>query len=220
MIDYQYEYRLHGIHSSENNLIYIPILKNAHSWGEKFFSHNFNCNETVHITQYNKELYKDKRFVVILRDPIDRWVSAMAQYLVEFDNPDELLDNVLIKKLITDGINFDRHSKPQRYDLIGLDIKKTVVFMCNDELENNLSLFSSLAFKKPTESIGEHNRNSQNILKKTLYPKIKSMVEQNISLQDRLKEFYYIDYTLITQLQSRIIKDYKAKYIIKDIFYD
>jgi hypothetical protein len=216
----EYQYRLHGIHSSENNLIYIPILKNAHMWGEKFFSHNFGCNETVYISADNIELYKDKKFIVILRDPIDRWISAMAQYLVEFDNPDDLLDNVLIKKLITDGINFDAHSRPQLYDLIGLDIKKTVVFMCNDELENNVSLFSSVVFKKPTESIGEHNRNSESILKKTLYPKIKNMVEQNISLQNKLKTFYSIDYTLIKQLQSRIIDSHTNKYEVRGIYHD
>lgn len=215
MIEYQYS--LHGIHSSENNLIYIPILKNAHMWGEKFFSHNFDCNETIYITPVNVELYKDKKFVVILRDPIDRWIAAMSQYLVEFDNPVELLDNVLIKKLITDGINFDVHARPQRYDLIGLDEKRTVFFMCDEKLENNVNLFSSLAFKKPTEYVGEHNRNNQNPAKTILYPKIKNMVEQNTILHNRLKEFYSIDYTLIEEVKGRIINGYKNKFILKEL---
>jgi len=211
----EFQCTIHGKYSAEYNLIYVPILKNAHTWGEKFFSHNLSCNENVYISKDNAKLYKDKKFAVILRDPVDRWISALAQYLVEFDNNVELLDDPLIKKLITDGLVFDRHAVPQRYDLIGLDENRTVFFMCDDNLEKNVNLLSLAFFKKPTESVGELNRYTDNLNKQLLYTKIKNMVFQDPVLLEKIKQYYVMDYTIIAQAKNRIVNGTMDKYIFK-----
>lgn len=210
--------RLDGIYSNEYNLIYIPVLKNAHSWGKQFFSHNFNCNEKVYIGSENINLYKDKKFVVILRDPIERWISAVTQYLLNFDNPVEMLDNPVIFKLITDGIVLDVHAIPQRHDLIGLDDSKTIFFMCDENLERNVNLFSLAFYKKPTESVGNYNRHIDNEQKTFLYPKIKNMVLQDSTLLNKLKEFYLMDYALIAHVKSRTINGSINKFTFRDMY--
>jgi hypothetical protein len=213
----EYQYRLYGINSNENNLIYIPLLKNAHSWGKKFFSHNFGCTEDVYIGPDNIELYKDKRFVVILRDPVDRWISAITQYLVHLDINIDLLDNPFIYKLITDGVVFDAHARPQHYDIIGLDDRRTAFFTCDEKLEFNLNIFSLALFNKRAEPVGEINRHHNNDAKKILYAKIKNMVEQDTILVDKLKTFYYMDYVLIEKVKHRFVN----KLIdLRNIYYD
>lgn len=199
----EFPYSIYGIRAKEYDLIYIPLLKNAHTWGEKFFSHNFGCTETVFITKNNTELYKDSKIIVIIRDPVDRWISALAQYLSEFDNADSMLDNLLIKKLITDGVIFDNHARPQLYNLIGLPKKQTVFFWCDDHLEKHINLYSLKVFNKPAESVGEHNRNSQNPAKVILYSKIKDMVNTDQELYNKLKSYYSMDYNLIKQINHR-----------------
>jgi len=213
----EFQCTIYGKYSAEYNLIYVPILKNAHTWGEKFFSHNLSCNEDVYISKDNAELYKDKKFAVILRDPVDRRISALAQYLVEFDNNVELLDDPLIKKLISDGLVFDRHAGSQRYDLIGLDETRTVFFMCDDNLEKNVNLFSLAFFKKPTESVGELNRYTDNLNKQLLYTKIKNMVFQDSVLLEKIKQYYVMDYTIISQAKNRIVNRTIDKFNFKNI---
>lgn len=213
----EYQYRLYGISSNEHNLIYIPLLKNAHSWGEKFFSHNFGCNEDVYIGPNNIELYKDKRFAVILRDPIDRWISAITQYLVDLNTNVEVLDDPFIYKLIKDGVMFDDHARPQRYDVIGLDDRRTAFFMCDDKLEFNLNIFSLALFNKRVKPVGEINRHYNNSAKKLLYPKIKNIVEQDKVLMDKLKTFYDMDYVLIEQLGHRFVNKSAN---LRNIYYD
>lgn len=216
MIDFQY--RLDGIYSSEYNLIYIPVLKNAHSWGKQFFSHNFNCNEKVYIGSENADQYKDKKFVVILRDPIERWISALAQYLIDFDNPVEMLDDPVIYKLITDGAALDAHGMLQRYSLIGLDESKTIFFMCDENLERNINLFSMEFYKKSTESVGDFNKHINDKQKTFLYPKIKNMVLQDPIALNKLKKFYLNDYALIAHTKNRTIDGSIDKFTFRDMY--
>jgi hypothetical protein len=195
MINFNFGFR--GLFSKENNFMYVPILKNAHMWGEKFFPRNFGCTEEVYVLESNINLFKDTKFLVILREPTIRWVSALTQYLVQFDEAGEMLDNPLTKKLILDALRLDNHSRPQAYDLIGLNKKNCIFFNCNEDLEKNLNYFSLSCFNKPTESVGppeDNNISAHNLSKQFLYPKIKNMVDTE--LIDNLKIFYSIDYTL------------------------
>ena len=201
----KHDININGFHSKEHNLVYVPILKNAHMWGLSFFSLNFGCSEPVVIQEKNFKLFEDSIFLVILRDPIDRWISALTQYLIiAFEDPVKILDDLIIKKLITDGIIFDNHAKLQLDELIGIDEQKIVCFRCDENLEKNISNFSLINFNTPTASVGHlsnFNVSAYNDTTQFLYPKIKNMVYEDVEIMNKLKRFYAKDYLLIDNLQ-------------------
>ena len=200
--------KVHGFYSKEYDIIYVPILKNAHTWGQDFFSHNFGCNEVVVVHEKNFQLFENTIFLAILRDPIDRWISAITQYLVAFDDPVKLLDDVIIQKIITDGIIFDDHAKTQKSSLLGINKNNIVGFMCDEKLEENINKFFLINFNLPAKSLVansiSHNVAVYDDSKKFLYPKIKNMVYQNEEIVNKLKKFYEIDYELIKSLPINI----------------
>ena len=73
----------------------------------------------------------------VLRDPIDRWISGIVEYLTI--NKIELSDlsDVAIK-LIFDAKTFDRHTQNQCYYLESINLQNTIFFKFDQQLSKNL----------------------------------------------------------------------------------
>lgn len=200
-----YSHECVGLQSSEHNLIYFPILKNAHTWAEKFVSANFNMNIEVHKNTENYEtVLKDKVVLVILRDPLLRWLSAVTQYFIESDTV-QLLDNTVYQQSIKDIICFDDHSNIQVLNLLGINTDNCVFFRCDDQLEENMNLFSKFWFNKETVSVGKHQVMIDNPDKVVIFNKLKNIARNDVELLKRIREFYAMDYKLISSFGDRFI---------------
>jgi len=190
-----------GFESDDHNLVYFPINKNAHTWAEKFFEKNFNMDKKIIKTTENSEsILKDKISIVILRDPLLRWLSGITQYLI--DSPTlELLDNSLFQQAIKDALCFDNHTGLQIVNLLGIDTDKTIFFNCDKHLEDNMYEFSRLWFGKISVSVGQHQVLTQNPDKVIIYNKIKEIVKNDSLLIKRIRDFYAPDYKIFSEVK-------------------
>jgi hypothetical protein len=117
-----------------NNYTYINIPKNASSWMKKYF----NGREYNYI---NNPI--DSTFVVVLRDPISRWVSGAAQVFAGCspESPHFFLN--IGFNLIFDHIVFDEHTAPQTMFLDKINYDQTVWFNCDSTLTKNWKSWAS-----------------------------------------------------------------------------
>jgi len=192
-----------GFQSSENNLVYFPIPKNAHTWAEKFFAQNFSMDKVIQKTTENSEIVlKDTINIVILRDPLLRWLSGITQYLIDSPTID-LLDDKLFQTAITDALCFDDHTGLQIVNLLGIDTERAVFFNCDKNLEENMNTFSKFWFNKETVSVGSHQVMTENPEKVAIYNKIKTIARNDSELLKRIQHFYAPDYGLFNKVKSR-----------------
>ena len=86
--------------------MYVYIPKNASSWtkpnlrdwGWQFYNY--------HTDQLNKTA------IVVLRDPVERWLSGIAEYFALYQNTtNDLVDNKSLQQIIFDRITFDDHTE-------------------------------------------------------------------------------------------------------------
>ena len=116
------------------DLMYVYIPKNASSWTKpnlkdwdwEFFNyHTDNLN---------------KHALVVLRDPIDRWISGIAEYLALYHSNMQL-PFYETERLIFDRICFDDHTEKQVKFLHGLFTDNCTFMMCDENYRANFSSF-------------------------------------------------------------------------------
>lgn len=119
---------------SDTDLMYVHIPKNASSWTKpnlQDFKWEFYNYHTDHL---------DKHAIVVLRDPVDRWVSGIAEYLALY-HPDFILHNLEGLALIFDRICFDDHTERQVNFIHGLDTDRCTFFRCDSYYREDFSTF-------------------------------------------------------------------------------
>jgi hypothetical protein len=90
-------------------------------------------------TQYNYHqsqeiLTNSKQIIVILRNPVTRWVSGIIQYLygeLSYETISNEVSDIIFSK-----IEFDDHTAPQTDFLVGIDdyLSKCIFFYCDEKL--------------------------------------------------------------------------------------
>lgn len=196
-----YPTRYGGLQSDDHNLVYFPINKNAHTWAEKFFKQNFSMDKEIIKTTENADtILQNKINIVILRDPLLRWLSGITQYLID-STTIELLDNSIFQQALKDVVCFDNHTGLQIVQLLGIDTEHTVFFNCDKQLEENMYEFSRIWFEKESVSVGQHQVLAQNPNKVIIYNKIKNIVRNDSLLIKRIRDFYAPDYNLFSMVR-------------------
>ena len=120
------------------DLMYVNIPKNASSWTKP------NLRDWQwEVYNYHKDLQiKNKKAIVVLRDPVERWISGIAEYLYlhHYDTNVWEINNHMIN-LIFDRVVFDDHTERQINFLHGLDRGNCVFFKCDENYRKNFSDF-------------------------------------------------------------------------------
>lgn len=117
--------------SKDGQFCYTPIPKNASSFGHHVFKELLDFEEIklgnqLHTEESAWKSDKNKHHIVILREPLDRWFSGVAQFLFEtrkelYDrdanlincvHDDFILDPLHLKILFT-RLSFDTHTMTQ-----------------------------------------------------------------------------------------------------------
>jgi hypothetical protein len=114
----------------KDNLVYIPIPKNSSSYiGQLLLKNNWNIGNFLTTDLTNKQL------IILLRDPIDRWISGMAEYLCSSllkngRTSDDIIKNWngIVQDLVFDQVIFDDHTEKQVYFIQGIPIENCVFF--------------------------------------------------------------------------------------------
>ena len=177
-------------------LIYVNIPKNASSWtkhhmpGHLFNYHTQTFYQDINVPGWPNHLSNDQ-YVVILREPINRWVTGLAQYLQGWDPEHSLHINNVDWDSIFDTVVFDSHTQPQCDFIKGIDRSKITWLRCDSTLVKNfgkmMEQFTGTPFNLTTED--QDPTNVFNITKKikpTITELFTTELQQNIV--DRINE--------------------------------
>lgn len=179
----------------KDRLAYVNIPKNASTQTKnQFLSNGF---EFSYFVEHNN----DVSYIVLLRDPLERWFSGLFEYLKRRHNYDDIrLNDKFIKKL-NKKLIYDEHTEHQHYFIRGLPLERTKFFLCDNSLEYKLNQYTKLNFTYKTNPNTLQNfmkdgvpRYIENSFSKT---KVVKWLKNN---HERVKEFYLEDYKLIKEV--------------------
>ena len=177
--------------------MYVYIPKNASSWtkpnlldhGWEFFNYHkdYDC--------------ANKSALVVLRDPVDRWLSGIAEYLTLYQPNFSLLFQET-EELIFDRIVFDDHTEKQVKFLQGLNTDRCTFMMCDDDYSNNFSEFIAKHYGANRYAHYEYQHVSKdNDERRRFKILFKRVLEREPKYLKRLIDYYEEDYQLIQQVQ-------------------
>ena len=209
---------------SGNSYVYINIPKNASSWMMhafvrtlRGFDYNFITNKMSDPTleyQQSDRNYPVPTYIVILRDPVSRWLSGASQpfFNCEPDNPCFFMNYT--NEQLFDQVVFDEHTAPQTLFLKHIDLSRGVFFDCNSDLKRNFAHWAQDKFDIDLKMLDDRGSNiSANNQRKTfpsssgngeivgwsqqeVINELQSRLDSNPQYVQRLKEFYANDYNL------------------------
>ena len=109
--------------SPNTDLMYINIPKNASSWTK------LNCKDWGwEFFNYHSDNLYHKHSLIVLRDPVDRWLSGIAEYFFLYHKN---LDFAHISRpfldLIFDRVAFDDHTEKQ---ILFIKVASSVLAFC------------------------------------------------------------------------------------------
>jgi len=167
-----------------NDKSYIHVPKNASSFikGVLIGSGGF--------WHHSETLVNSGENLVILRDPIDRWCSGVAQYLYN-TNQDLSVDNIF------DKITFDDHTDLQTYFLQDVDLSSATFMLVDGNLRANINdWITERGYRTNVDIAIEYNASADDdrIITKDYYIK---QLEQNPEFVLKLQKHFEEDYKLI-----------------------
>lgn len=192
-------------------LAFVPIHKNAHTWGVEFFSKNYGFTKIENLTVKDQ---KDLRYIVFLRDPIERWYSGAVQFLISAyfnaipDSGEVVLDDATLKFMFS-AVRLDAHTDIQRRYIMHLNILDTFFFNVDDvnfylkldkwlkEIGYNFKLEKLDKSNKNHVSIDPTNQSGDSKLKLRLIQQLKDAAASNPEYLNNIKNYYRPDLELL-----------------------
>ena len=143
MIDFIEYYKTKGhvfgecMSKANTDLMYVNIPKNASSWTKPNLKdwgwENYN---------YHTDRLYHKHAIVVLRDPLERWLSGIAEYMYLYHrNLDTAHFSNCFFDLVFDRIAFDDHTEQQVLFIEGLDPDNCTFFWCGTQYRDLFSQF-------------------------------------------------------------------------------
>lgn len=182
----------------ESDLMYVYIPKNASSWtkpnlkdwGWEFY--NYHTDNLHH-----------KHALVVVRDPVERWLSGIAEYMFLYHRT---IDTAHFSKclfdLVFDRIAFDDHTEQQVLFLENLNLDNCTFFWCDSKYRElfghylNTKGMNNRYFNYNYQHVTENDperRRFKKIFKQTL--------ENNSKYLANLKYYFAQDYKLINSIK-------------------
>jgi len=193
---------------------YVPIHKNASSWARQFFKKEFEFTE--HHMTFDEVRSLDKKYIIFLRDPIQRWVSGVTQWYIQkakqkyphIVNTQYKIDPITFE-MATEAVGIDAHTHPQTNFISPVRIDRTFFFNVSDKnFANNFQKFlshkmnynNSIPYRtnitNPMTLKGSISRQLKSMLTDEYKEKIKSYYQQDISLIEKCKFYSYTESAL------------------------
>ena len=176
-------------------LMYVYIPKNASSWtkpnlldhGWEFFNyHTDNLNKPA---------------LVVLRDPIERWLSGIAEYMTLYQ-PNFRLMFQETEELIFDRICFDDHTEKQVKFLHGLDTERCTFMWCDENYRHNFSNFIAEHYGTNKYARYEYQHVSEKDEQRRRFKILfQRLLDREPKYVRQLTEYYAEDYKLIEQVK-------------------
>ena len=135
-----------GMISPDKKYFYIKIPKNSSSFAVKHLL-------DLGWMHSSKDIHPDATIIVALRDPLDRWISGIIEYLFMYhidqidsivSKPDDfdfwpLIGERLGLSLLFDQLTFDDHTALQSMFLNTVNLSKCQALIVDEQFSNNFS---------------------------------------------------------------------------------
>jgi len=183
--------------SPTTDLMYIHIPKNASSWtkpnlkdwGWEFYN-------------YHSDDLSSKTPLIVLRDPIDRWLSGIAEYLYLYHKD---IDFAFAGKpffdLVFDKIAFDDHTEKQVYFIEGIDLTKCVFFKFGPDYREQFSQYLNAQGMTNRYFNYNYQHVSDDSPERKRFKEIFREQIKNSKYLEQVKNYFKQDYELIEQIQ-------------------
>jgi hypothetical protein len=186
---------------SPEGVFYLNIPKNAST----YLTNLLLSNGWQHHTLSNSH-HLVQQAVVVLRDPVERWISGFATYCSSWIlgpnyGSDHFVEdyNDLTERLVFDNLVFDDHTTPQS-QFVDLLPKSTYItyFDLNQHTVKNISQYinSDLNITSVDANVSEDHYDQRQISKF-----IRSRLTNRPDLIERINEQYANDFNLIDSVQ-------------------
>jgi len=181
----------------DTNLMYVNIPKNASSWTKP----NLQDWGWEHFNYHTDNLYH-KHALVVLRDPIQRWLSGIAQYMFLYHKDLNINFTPSFLDIIFDRIAFDDHTDRQILFLQKLNFDNCTFFWCNKRYRELFSTFlHNHGMPNRYNKYEYQNVNNEIIERKRFFEFFSTTLYANPKYINNLKEYFVEDYQLINSVQ-------------------
>jgi hypothetical protein len=168
----------------DKSITFVHIPKNASS----FVKGCLFCTEKF---IHSNSLINAEQYLITLRDPIDRWVSGIAQFMNT-----ELNQHLTLHDLVN-TITFDDHTELQTYFLQDIDIDRCTFLKVDQNLRKNIKLWlNENGYTVNADVIP--NINEGNL---TMKNRFAAMIDGNSQIKLKLAKHYEQDYELINRVK-------------------
>lgn len=199
MIDFIEYYKNRGhvfgecMSKSDTDLMYINIPKNASSWTKP----NLKDWGWEFYNYHTDNLY-NKHALVVLRDPVERWISGIAEYMTLYyadSDPTKWFD------LIFDRVAFDDHTESQVLFLQGINLSNCTFFLCDENFKSNFSDFLNKHDMPNSYHRYENQHVTANSPERTRFKNIFTEALKNSKYNQKVEWYFEKDYKLLRSIQ-------------------
>jgi hypothetical protein len=139
---------------------------------------------------------------VVLRDPLDRWISGIAEYLFLYhQNIDFAHAGQEFFDLIFDKITFDDHTEKQVYFIEGLDLDRCVFFKFGPDYRQQFSQYLAEHGMPNRYNNYNYQHVSDDSPDRKRFKKIFTDQLQNSKYLSQVNQYFKPDYQLINQVK-------------------
>lgn len=201
------EYIFGTCYIKDNSLpMWIPIEKNV-----------TKVVRSMLITQGFKEynFYELKKYnvpsMIILRDPIERWISGLVEYLLlVYLDTKQSLNNItrhnITPNIVFEKIAFDAHTFPQSWFLKGLGPQRDFIWFDEKKKSQLIETVSKYFSQKGITNNWQAKDypyiiDKDIVQKQQLTQQYTDLLQNNPDLLQKVKNFYAQDYELINSTE-------------------
>ena len=180
----------------DSDYLFVNIPKNSSSWTQTLVAHW--CLWEPH-NYYDQPELLDKIALVTLRDPVNRWISGIAEYITLYHPRLECSEiNATMLDWIFDRVAFDDHTERQTLFIENLNLDKIVWFWCDQDYNANFSNFLlSVGELNETYVMSAPINESKTNSKKIIITEFFKNHLKNSTYLNKLQQYYRSDYQLI-----------------------
>ena len=200
------EYTLGTCYAQDNfSFMWIPIEKNASKVIRSALAPNgFNEYNFHKLKKYNVPS------VIVLRDPIERWISGLVEYLLlVYLDTTQSLNNMtrhnITPDIVFEQIAFDSHTFPQSWFLEGLGIQRDFIWFDAREKSQFVETVSKYFAQKGIVNSWQYedflDPDKDIVQKQQLTQQYTDLLQNNPDLLQKVKNFYAQDYELINSIE-------------------
>lgn len=165
-----------------NRLTYVHVPKNASSFVKGCL---IGC---YGMWKHNETFVPAKEYLIVLREPIERWVSGIAEYCFNSGN-------MMTLEQALEQITFDDHTEQQVYFIKDVDLIRSTFLRVDDQLRDNLERWlKQFNYRTNIQIALEYNTSDG--AKRDLINKFTEEINNNPAYRARLEEYFADDYKL------------------------